>query len=172
MQRAPQLAHLNALLLRGCDVHRPDHGGGTVNRHAGADLVKGNALKENFHVAQAADRHAAFAEFSFRFGRIGVIAHQGWQVKRHRQAHVALGDQVLKARVGFFSSAKAGKQPHRPGLATVASGVNATGKRVLASITQVAFIIKIGYIQRRILALYFHAGQSAEVCFAFWPLAQ
>ena len=91
----------HALFLRRHDVHRPEHGRGRVDRHAGADIVQGDAVEEDFHVGQGGDGHAASAEFAQRFGGVAVVALQRGHVEGDGKAHVALFEQIFDS-AGWF----------------------------------------------------------------------
>ena len=143
----PSLAW-HALLLGRGDVHGPDDGRRAVDGHAGRHLVERDAVEEDLHVGQAADGHAALAELAQCLRRVRVVAHQCRQVECHREAHVALAQQVLVAGVGLLGAAEPGKHAHRPRLAAVERRVDTASIGVLAGITEVLHVIKIGHVER------------------------
>ncbi len=158
LQRAAQLFLGHALLLGRGDVHGPDDGRRAVDGHAGRHLIERDAVKEDFHIAQAADRHAALAEFAQRLRGIGVVAHQRRQVKGHGQTHVALAEQILVAGIGLLGAAEAGEHAHRPRLAAVEGGVDAARVGIFTRLAQVVQVVQVGHVERRIEPLDRFAG--------------
>ena len=67
---------------------------------------------------------------------VGVKTQLGRQVKRHRQARRALGEQVPVALVGLLGRGVAGVLAHRPQLLAVHLAVHAAGERVLPGLAQ------------------------------------
>ena len=150
LQRSPELRARHALFLCGGNIHGPDNRGGAVDSHARADLAQRDTVKEDLHVLQAADSHAAGAELAQRFRRVRVIAHQGCQVEGHGKPHVALLEQVFVARVGLLGRAETGKHAHRPGLAAVHRAVDAARIRVVAREAEMLVVVEIGHVEGRV----------------------
>ena len=69
---------------------------------------------------------------------VGVVAHQGGQIERHRKPGLALLQQVVVAAIGLLGRRKARELPHGPELAAVHVAVNAARVRELARRAQVA----------------------------------
>ncbi len=164
---AAQLVGPDALLLGGGDIHGPDDRRRRVDRHAGGDLVQGDAVQQDLHILQRGDRHAAVAELAQRFGRIGVVAHQGRQIEGDRQARLALVEQVFEALVGLFGRAKTGEHAHRPELAPVESRVDAAGVRVVPGQPQIVEVIQVRHIEGRIQASDRLGGGGDKLQLAF-----
>ena len=67
---------------------------------------------------------------------VGVEAHLGGQVERHRQRRLALADQEPEAAVGLLARAEARVLPDRPGAPGVHVAVDAAGIGIAARLTQ------------------------------------
>ena len=72
------------------------------------------AVEQDLHVGQAADRHAAGAELAGGLRLVVVVAVQGRHVVGDREAGAAGRDQLLEAVVGVLGGAEAGEHAHRP----------------------------------------------------------
>src|SRR5437016_7038081 len=81
---------------------------------------------------------------------IGVVAHERWQVERHREAGLALRQQIAEARISILGGAEAGKLAHGPQSATIHRGVYTARIRGLAGLTQIALGVPIRKIGRGI----------------------
>ena len=55
----------------------------SVHRHRDADLIQWNAVEQNFHIFDAVNRHARFANIAFDPWVVAVITTVGCQIKRH-----------------------------------------------------------------------------------------
>ncbi len=133
---AAQLIRADTLLFGGGNVHGPDDRCRGIDRHAGGDFVQRDAIQQEFHVFERGDRDAAFAKFTQRFWGIGVVAHQGGEIKSDREPGLALLKQVFEALVGFLSGAKASKHAHGPQSAAVHGGVDPAGVRIFTRKTK------------------------------------
>ena len=125
------------------DVHAEQDGGGGVDGHGGGDLVQRDAVEEDLHVGQRVDGDADLADFALAHGGVRVVAHLGRQVKGHREAGLAGGEQVFVALVGFLGGAETGVLAHGPEAAAVHGRLHAAGVRILAGETQLLFIAGI-----------------------------
>ena len=133
---------LDALGLGRRDVERQQDRRGRVDRHRGADLAERQPVEQDRHVGQARDRHADPADLPFGVGRIGVVAHLGRQVERHRQPGLALLEEVPEAPVGLLGGREAGVLAHRPEAAPVHRRLDAPRERVLAGSAEVAILVE------------------------------
>jgi len=113
-------------------IHGPDDGGGRVDGHRSGYVGEGNFVEEHFHVGQRADGHAAFADFAFGEGVVGIVAHECGQIEGGGEAGLTLREEIAETRVGVFGSAKACELAHGPEAAAVHGGVNTAGVRWLA----------------------------------------
>ena len=129
--------------LRCRDVHGQQHGGRGIDGHAGADLAQRQAIQEDGHVGQAADRHAYPADLTLGGRCIGVVAHLGRQVERDGQAGLALGQEVAEPAVRLLSRREPGVLAHRPEPAPVHRGLDAAGERELAGAPKVAILPEV-----------------------------
>jgi hypothetical protein len=57
-----------------------------VHRHGNRDLTQGNAVKQDFHILDAINRHAGFADIALDPFMVAVIATVRRQIERHRYA--------------------------------------------------------------------------------------
>src|ERR1019366_4495097 len=103
-----------------------------VDGHRDGDIAEGNPAEQNLHIFQRRDGRAALADLPFAQGVIGVVAHQGGQVKGHRQAGLPLRQQIVIAQVGLLRSGEAGELAHGPELAAVHIAMDAAGVRELS----------------------------------------
>ncbi|GBC91418.1 hypothetical protein HRbin14_02186 [bacterium HR14] len=134
LYRARKFLQRHALLLGNRQIHRPDNDGGRINRHRGGDAAKVNPLKEDFHIFQGGDTDATLADLAFCFGVVGVHAHQGGQVKRHRQPCLPLLNQEPIAGVGLLGGGEARKLPNRPELGAIARFIETAREGILSGV--------------------------------------
>ena len=85
--------------------------------------------KQRFHVGKRRDVDAALPDFAARELVIRVATHQRRQVEGDAETGAAGREQPTIALVGLLWRPEAGKLPHRPELAAVASGMNAARVR-------------------------------------------
>ena len=163
LQGAAQLLPAVALLLGRGDVHGPDDGRGRVDGHGRGDLAHGNPVEEHFHVGQRADGHAALAELAQRLGRVAVVAVERRHVEGDAEAGLALAQQVAEARVGLLGRAEAGEHAHRPQPAAVHGRVDAACVGILAGEADVAQIIAVRDVSRRVKPLHRRGGDGDEL---------
>ena len=142
LHRAAQLRDRDALLLGGGNVEAEQNRCWAVDRHGRRDLVEWDAVEQRLHVRQRGNGDAAFPDFTLGSGMIGVVAHQGWEIERDRQAGLSVLEQELVALVGIGRAAEAGELPHRPELAAVHRRMNAASERILAGAPELAFRIE------------------------------
>ena len=109
-----------------------------VDRHRGRHLVERDAVEQHPHVLDRVDRDADLADLAVCDRRVGVVAHLGRQVERHRQAGGASLDQLVVALVGLLGRAEAGVLPHRPRPAGVHRLVDAAGVGKGTRVTELA----------------------------------
>ena len=107
LNRARQLVARHALFVGNGQVHRIDDRGRAVDGEGGGNAREVQALKQNFRLAQIGERNADLADFRPRHGMRRIKAALGWQIERHGQASLPLGEQKLVALVGFFRRAEA-----------------------------------------------------------------
>ena len=67
---------------------------------------------------------------------IGVVAHQRRKIERGGESRLAVLEQELEALVGVARAPKAGELAHRPELAAISRGMDATRVRVDAGNAQ------------------------------------
>jgi hypothetical protein len=85
-----------------------------VDRHRRRDLAERDLSEQDLHVGEARDRDADAADLAGRFGRVRVVAHLRRQVERHREARLALLEQVPEPAVRLLGGGEAGVLAHRP----------------------------------------------------------
>ena len=164
---AAQLAAGDAAIVGHGNVHRPDNGRRAVDGHTGGYFIQGKAVQQDFHIAQRGDSHAAFAELAQGFGGVAVVAVEGGHIKGSGEAGLSLLQQVFEAGVGLFGGSKAGEHTHCPQFASIAGGVDAPGKGILAGQVDVFQIVFRGCILRRVQPLDGRGRGSDELVRAF-----
>ena len=126
------------LLLGGGDVEREEDGGRRVDRHRGADLAQRQAVEQDLHVGERADRNADPTDLALRLRCVGVEAHLRRQVERDRQAGLALIEEVAEPAIRLGRRGEAGVLAHRPQPAAVHRRLDAASERVLAGEPELA----------------------------------
>src|SRR5208337_5359228 len=81
LERAGDGLPVGALLFGDGEVHGPDDRGGGIDGHRGGDIGEGNLVEEDFHVGERGDGDAAFADFAFGEGVIGIVAHESREIE-------------------------------------------------------------------------------------------
>ena len=161
LDRAVQLRRGDALLAGRRDVHGQDRSGRGVDGHGGGDLVQRDLVEERLHVLQAADGHADLAHLALGQGMVAVVADLRGQVEGHREAGLALLQQVAVAAVGLLGAGEAGVLAHGPEAAAVHGRLDAAGEGVLAGeagLVQVVTLDVVGGVD----ALHGEAGARDE----------
>jgi hypothetical protein len=128
--------------LRRGNVQRQQDGCGRVDRHRGADLAERQPIEERGHVVEAVDRDADAAHLPLGLRALGVVAHLGRQVERHRQAGLALLEEVAEAPVGLLGGREPGVLAHRPQPAAIHRRLDAPRERVLPGPPEVAILVQ------------------------------
>ena len=113
-------------------VHRQQDGRGGVDGHRGGHAAERQAVEQDLHVVDGADRHADSADLAGGELGIGVVAHLGGQVEGDGEAGLALLEQVAEAFVGLGRGGEAGVLAHRPQSAAVHRRLHATREGELA----------------------------------------
>src|ERR1700730_17830138 len=98
---------------------------------------------------------------------IGVHANLGGEIESHREARLALAEEIAIALVGFSGAAEAGVLAHGPKAAAVHGGVDAAGKRIPPRITNQFFRHRVKRAVRRVDALEGNPGKRRESLSAF-----
>ena len=124
MERPLERRERDALLFRHGEVHREDHGGGSVDRHGGRDAIEGDPPEENLHVEEGVDSDALPADLAASQRVVAVAPHQGRKVKRGGQPGLAVLQQVVKPGVRVVGRPESGELPHRPETAAIHRGMD------------------------------------------------
>ena len=132
----------NAAFFGDHHIHGQQRGGGRVDGHAGGHCVERDAVEQGMHVLHRVDRYAHPADFAERARRIGVDAHLGGQVERHRQARLSLLQEQAEAGIGLVRRAEARVLPHRPQSSAIHAGLHAACVREAAGIAEVALVVQ------------------------------
>src|SRR4029077_4036037 len=82
----------------------------------------------------------AMADLTFTERVVGVVAHQGGHVERHRQALLPLPEQELVATVRLLRRAVTGELPDGPRLSAIHRGVDATRIGKFARVAQLVVV--------------------------------
>ena len=128
LHRPPERIEGNSPLLRRCQIKTKQYRRGSVYRHRGGNPIEGQSFQEHLHVLERADGNANFAHFAKGEGMIGVKAYLRGQVERHREALLAMLEQVMKTLVRFAGGAESGVLAHRPDAPPVHIGVDPPGE--------------------------------------------
>ncbi len=156
------LLPVRAIFLRDHQVHRPNDGRGRIDGHGGGHLLKGQARQQGFHIREGRNRHAAPSHFTFGQRMVAVVSHQRGQVEGDGKARLALLQQIVQALVGVLGATKSGKLTHRPNLAAIHHGVNATRVGILARVGQVVGVVEFGKVRRGIKLVDGHTRKGGE----------
>ncbi len=140
----------DALCLGRGHVQGQQDGCRGVDRHRGADLAERQAVEQDRHVGQAGDRDPDPADLALGFARVGVVAHLGRQIERHRQPGLALLEEVPEAAVGLLGRGEPRVLAHRPEPAAVHRGLDAAGERILARPAEVAVLVQASRVGGRV----------------------
>ena len=97
--RAADLGPRHTLLLGRRHVHGQQYRRRRVDRHGRAHGTQGQAVEQDLHVGQGADRDTDPPHLALSLGRIGVVAHLGREVERNRETRLALFEEVAEAAV-------------------------------------------------------------------------
>src|SRR5258706_7438400 len=103
---------------------------------------------------------------------IGVVAHQGRQIKSSGKPGLSLREQIPEALVGIFGGAESGELPHGPQAPAMHCGMNAARVRRLAGIAKIAVWIPARKIGWRVQPLNWEAGNRGELGLALWIFRQ
>ncbi len=155
-----------ALLLGRGDVQRQQDRGRGVDRHGCTDSAEGQAVEENLHVRQRADRDADSPDLALGLRSVGVVAHLCRQVERDRKARLALLEQVPKAPVGVFGGREPGVLAHRPEPAAIHRGLDASSERKLARPAEIRVFVQRANVRRRVQILNLETGRGEEATLA------
>jgi hypothetical protein len=136
LDRAGEQRRVDTLLLGDELVEEQQDGRRGVDGHRRRHLVERDAVEERAHVVEGVDRHADLADLAMGDRVVGVVAHLGGQVERHRQAAGAGLDQPVVALVRLLRGAEPGVLPHGPRAAGVHRGVDAAGVGVAAGLAE------------------------------------
>ena len=101
-----------------------------------------DAAEERLHVGERRHIDAALPHLAERQLVIRIAPHQRGQVERDAQARAAVGQQLLVARVRLFRRPEPRKLPHRPRLAVIAGGVDASRVGKLSGVAEIALIVE------------------------------
>ena len=155
LDRAAELAPIEAAFLGGGQIKRHDDDRRGVNRHRHRNLLEVDAVEQREHVVERVHRHAQPSDLSRRARVVAVEAHQRRQVEGGRQPGLPLLQQELEALVRLSGSAEPGKLPHRPQPPAIHARVDAALKRVLPR-----FFVAIRLVAARLagVRLFWAAG--------------
>ncbi len=166
LHRAGQPPRLRPLAPGRRHVQRQQNGGRRVDGHRGGNLLQGDAFEQKLHVLQGINGHSHATHFPACLPVVGVVPYLRRQVESHRQAGLALREQVAEAPIRFRSGPEAGILPHRPQPAAVHRGVDPTGVRKLARATQVALGIDLDRILGGVERLELDVGAGFKLVFS------
>ena len=147
---AAQLVRRDTLLLGRGDVKAEEHRGRAVDGHGRRDPIERDAAEQVLHVGKGGDGHAALPHLPFRARMIGVVAHQGRKVERHRQAGLPVLEEEFVPLVSVFGAPEARELAHGPEPSAVHGRVDTARERVLARFAERAARVEAGQVVRRV----------------------
>ena len=162
LDRPGEFSPVETALFGGDEVHRQQDPCRRVDRHRHRDLLEVDPGVEVEHVVDAVDRDALAPDLALAARIVRVVAHQRRHVEVGRDAGLALRDQVAEARVRVVGGAKTGDLAHRPRLRAVHRRVRPARVRELPREADVARVLHVGDVVRRVDALQRRAAQRAE----------
>ena len=154
LDRAAKRLARDALLVAHGDVHRQQDGRGRVDRHRRRHLVERDAVEHRRHVLDGVYRDPRLPDLAGGHRVVGVVPHLGGEVKGHRQPGLALVEQVAEPLVRLCGGSHPRVLSHRPELSPVHRRVDAAGVRLLAREPDVAFVLRVGAVGRRVQRLH------------------
>ena len=169
LNRAAQLARVDALLLCHGDIHGQQDGGGRVDGHGGGDLVERDVLEEGLHVVHGGDGDADLADFAVGDGVVGVVADLRGEVEGDGEAGLTVLQQIAIALVGLFGAGEAGILAHGPEAGAIHGGLDAAGEGVFAGEAELVHVVGVFVFGER-QARKLEAGGCLEAWLALWIL--
>ena len=161
LQRAVEDPEVDALALGGDEVHAEDRDRRAADRHRRGDVLERQLVEQHLHVGGRVDGHAAVPDLAEAHRVVGVAAHQGRHVERHREAAAAALEDHLVALVGLHRVAEAGELADRPGAAAVAGRVEPAGEGELPRPADP--LGHLGAVGRAVDGLDLHLRERGEV---------
>ena len=128
----------DALLFGDGDVKTEQNRRRRVDRHRSGDLVERQPLEQQAHVLDGVDGHARRARPRLGARVVGIAPHLRRQIERHREARLALRQQIVVAAVRFRGGAEPGVLAHRPETRAVHVGLRSAREGGLAGKTEVS----------------------------------
>ena len=129
LNRAAEIAPVDAADAGGGEVERHDDDRRRVDRHRDGNLAQVDLVEEREHVVDRVDGDAESADFAGRAWVVAVEAHQRRQIERGAQAGLALVEQIAEPLVRVGRAAEAGELAHRPEPIAVHRFVDAARER-------------------------------------------
>src|SRR5438132_1638284 len=167
LDRAAELRHRDGALLRRDQVHRPDHGGRTVDRHRRAHLPDVDPTEEEAHVLEGGHCDPASPELPLRLRLVRVVSVQGRHVERNAEARLPVRDQILEPPVRVLRAPVAGEHPHRPQATAVHGRMDPACVGELARLPE-SLLVRLGsQIEGRVQAPHRAARSRDEFFSAF-----
>ena len=123
---------------------------------------RGMRVEEGFHVFKRVDGHADFADFAESERMVGVHADLRGEIEGHREAGLALAQEVAVTLIGFGGAAETGVLAHGPEAAAIHGGVDAAGVGKFAGEAEGVVGIPVREIRIRIEIIEGRAGESRE----------
>ena len=108
--------------------------------------VGGDAVERLLHVEERVDRHADPAHLALGARVVGIEPELGRQVEGDVERVLAVGHEVLEARVRLRRRAEADVLAHRPHARAVHVGMDPAGERVLAGLAEVPAVVEPGHV--------------------------
>ncbi len=108
LDRTRELVERAALLQTRDDVEGQNGQHGTVHGHRHRHAVEGDAVEEDLHVLDRADRHAGLAHVAHHARVVGVVATVRSQVEGHRQTLLAGREVAAVEGVRLLGGREAG----------------------------------------------------------------
>src|SRR4029079_14954088 len=135
-----------------------------------ADVAEREAIKEDLHVGEAADRDADPPDLAGRLLRVGVVTHLRRQVEGDGQPRLALLEEVPEPAVRLLGRREPGVLAHRPEPAPVHRRLDATREGRLAGDPKIGLRVEAERLEvlGRVEVADLDVGAGREALAALW----
>src|SRR6476620_2672279 len=125
LQSSIQRRDVNALALRGNEVHAENRHCWTRDRHRRRHCAKINSGEQQIHIRRGVDRNTAMTYLTQTAAVVGIPTHQRWHIERHAEPAATRCQDHLVALVGLLGVAESGELSNGPRTSAIATRVEA-----------------------------------------------